>query len=117
MAIIFPASPTLNDVFTAGDRQWKWNGTSWQSIVVGESDPTMGGDLLGTASTAQIIADVVGSTELATTGTASSSTFLAGNMAWSIVQGSEITTPNNFFKNWNQSCNYWFSITNNFWIC
>jgi hypothetical protein len=36
MAIIFPTSPTLNDVFTAGDRQWKWNGTSWQSIRAGE---------------------------------------------------------------------------------
>ena len=122
MAIIFPASPTLNDIFTAGDRQWKWNGTSWQSIVAGESDPTMGGDLSGTASTAQIapgvvgtaeiaadavtankiIADAVGATELATTGTALSSTFLAGNMAWETVPGPEITTPNNFFKNWNQ---------------
>ncbi len=66
MAIIFPPSPTLNDVFTAGDRQWKWNGTSWQSIVAGESDPTMGGDLSGTASTAQIAADAVGSSEIAT---------------------------------------------------
>ena len=65
MAIIFPPSPTLNDVFTAGDRQWKWNGTSWQSIVAGESDPTMGGDLSGTASTAQIAANAVGSSEIA----------------------------------------------------
>ena len=86
------------------------------------SDPTMGGDLTGTASNAQIaanavgtaeiatdavtaneiIAGAIGSTELATTGTASSSTFLAGNMAWETVPGPEITTPNNFFKNWNQ---------------
>ncbi len=65
MAIIFPTSPTLNDVFTAGDRHWKWNGTSWQSIVAGESDPTMGGDLSGTASTAQIAAGAVGSSEIA----------------------------------------------------
>ncbi len=74
------------------------------------TDPTMGGDMTGTASNAQIAADAVGSTEiaagavtsneLATTGTASSSTFLAGNMAWEIVPGPEITTPNNFFKNW-----------------
>ena len=76
------------------------------------TDPTMGGDMTGTASNAQIAADAVGSTEiaagavtsneLATTGTASSSTFLAGNMAWEIVPPSppEITTPNNFFKNW-----------------
>ncbi len=74
------------------------------------TDPTMGGDMTGTASNAQIAADAVGSTEiaagavtsneLATTGTATSSTFLAGNMAWEIVPGPEITTPNNFFKNW-----------------
>ena len=74
------------------------------------TDPTMGGDMTGTASNAQIAADAVGSTEiaagavtsneLATTGTATSSTFLAGNMAWKIVPGPEITTPNNFFKNW-----------------
>ena len=72
---------------------------SWEAVV---TDPTMGGDMTGTASNAQIAADAVGIAELATTGTASSSTFLAGNMAWSIVQGSEITTPNNFFKNWNE---------------
>ena len=62
MAINFPDSPSVDDVFTSGDRQWKWNGTSWQSIVAGESDPTMGGDLSGTASTAQIIADAVAGT-------------------------------------------------------
>ena len=79
----------------------KTDGTtvSWEAVV---TDPTMGGDMTGTASNAQIAADAVGIAELATTGTASSSTFLAGNMAWSIVQGSEITTPNNFFKNWNE---------------
>jgi hypothetical protein len=66
------------------------------------TDPTMGGDMTGTASNAQIAAGAVTSNELATTGTASSSTFLAGNMAWETVPPSppEITTPNNFFKNW-----------------
>ena len=66
----------------------------------GSSDPTVGGDLTGTASNAQIAAGAVGATELGTTGTATSSTFLAGNMAWETVPGPEITTPNNFFKNW-----------------
>ena len=98
------------------------DGTGNLTFVDMTSDPTMGGDLTGTASTAQIaanavgtaeiataavtaneiIAGAIGSTELATTGTASSSTFLAGNMAWETVPGPEITTPNNFFKNWNQ---------------
>ena len=70
------------------------------SSVSGSSDPTMGGDLTGTASNAQIASGAVGATELGTTGTATSSTFLAGNMAWETVPGPEITTPNNFFKNW-----------------
>ena len=37
-------------------------GASWQSI---SSDPTMGGDLSGTASNAQIVANAVGSAEIA----------------------------------------------------
>ena len=108
------------------------DGTGNLTFVDMTSDPTMGGDLTGTASNAQIAAnavgtaeiatdavtaskivagavgsseiatDAVGATELATTGTASSSTFLAGNMAWETVPGPEITTPNNFFKNWNE---------------
>ena len=38
---------------------------------------------------------------LATTGTASASTVLKGDMSWGTVEGSVITTQNNFFKNWN----------------
>lgn len=29
MAIDFPNSPTLNQVYTVGDRSWIWNGTYW----------------------------------------------------------------------------------------
>ena len=37
--------------------------------------------------------------KLSATGTASSSTYLRGDMAWSTVEGSEITSQNTFFKN------------------
>jgi len=111
------ASVTISDTApgsaSAGDLWWKsdtgrlkvyyddGSGVQWvDAFPVGSIDPTMGGDLTGTSSNAQIAAGAVGTAELATTGTASSSTFLAGNMAWSTVQGSEITEPNNFFKNW-----------------
>ena len=39
--------------------------------------------------------------KLATSGTASSSTFLRGDMAWSTVTVGELTTINTFFANWN----------------
>jgi len=29
MAINFPASPTVNDVYTYGDKRWVWDGQSW----------------------------------------------------------------------------------------
>lgn len=31
-AIIFPTSPTLDQVFTSGDRSWTWNGITWSSV-------------------------------------------------------------------------------------
>ena len=44
---------------------------------------------------------VVTAAKLATTGTASSSTYLRGDMAWSTVTVGELTTINTFFANWN----------------
>ena len=32
MAINFPDSPTLNQVFSAAGRTWKWDGTTWVSV-------------------------------------------------------------------------------------
>jgi hypothetical protein len=32
MAINFPDSPTLNQVFSAGGRTWRWDGTTWVSV-------------------------------------------------------------------------------------
>ena len=39
--------------------------------------------------------------KLSTTGTASSSTYLRGDMAWSTVTVGALTTINTFFSNWN----------------
>jgi hypothetical protein len=33
MAIDFPNSPTLDDVFTVGTRSWKWTGSVWESVT------------------------------------------------------------------------------------
>ena len=53
MAITFPTSPSLNDTHTAGDIIWTWNGSSWESTVVGtgmdnvveDTTPQLGGAL------------------------------------------------------------------------
>ena len=29
MALDFPTSPTLNEIYTFGGRSWQWNGTAW----------------------------------------------------------------------------------------
>jgi hypothetical protein len=31
-AITFPASPSVNDVYTVGDSAWEWNGSFWKAI-------------------------------------------------------------------------------------
>ena len=35
MAINFPDAPTTGDEFTSGDRTWKWDGTTWESLAGG----------------------------------------------------------------------------------
>ena len=35
MAIDFPNSPTLNEVFTVGGRSWQWNGSVWGLYAAG----------------------------------------------------------------------------------
>lgn len=31
MAIDFPNSPTTNQIFTVGNKMWRWNGEKWVS--------------------------------------------------------------------------------------
>ena len=84
------------------------DGAGQLSFATISSDPTMGGDLSGAASNAQIVANAVDSNEiaanavttteieddavtiakLAATGTASATTFLRGDNAWATPAGS-----------------------------
>ena len=42
MALDFPQSPQLDEIFVAGDRAWKWNGYAWDKISVGTSAGVFG---------------------------------------------------------------------------
>ena len=35
MAINFPDAPSTGDEFTSGDRTWKWDGTTWETVGSG----------------------------------------------------------------------------------
>ena len=38
MAIDFPNSPNVNDVFTVGNKTWTWDGVTWKSTASGSSN-------------------------------------------------------------------------------
>ena len=38
MAIDFPNSPSVNDVFTVGNKSWTWDGVTWKSIASNASN-------------------------------------------------------------------------------
>ena len=40
MAIDFPNSPQVNDIYTYGSQQWKWTGTAWDLVVTAVVGPT-----------------------------------------------------------------------------
>ena len=40
MPIDFPNTPAVNDLFTVGDRTWKWTGVAWESTLTTAVGPT-----------------------------------------------------------------------------
>jgi len=72
MALNFPASPTLNQVYTVGSSSWTWDGTTWKSYGTNVVLPSGGttGQVLGKDSSTDY--DVswlsLGSASLASTG-------------------------------------------------
>ena len=36
MALNFPSSPALNQIYTVGDQSWKWDGTAWVALSAAE---------------------------------------------------------------------------------
>lgn len=59
MALNFPSNPTVDQIYAYNGRQWKWNGTVWQSVnpstgptgPVGPTGPTGGSGPTGPTGT------------------------------------------------------------------
>ena len=59
VAISFPASPSVNDTFTANGKTWQWNGTFWSLVVSGASVAD------GSVSTAKIADSAITAAKIA----------------------------------------------------
>ena len=60
MAITFPSSPSVNQVFTSGNKSWKWTGTEW----IGNFSGSVNADTIDTLDSTQFVrsdtSDIVG---------------------------------------------------------
>ena len=78
----------LSATGTPGSGNFLRGDNTWTAV---STDPTMGGDLSGTASNAQIVASAVGATELNVTGNGTSGQALTsdadGSMTWATIEG------------------------------
>jgi hypothetical protein len=65
MSINFPDSPSVNQLFSVGDRTWEWSGTTWntvEEITSGPTGPTGPTGLAGTDGFSAITVSTTGPT-------------------------------------------------------
>jgi hypothetical protein len=88
MALNFPDSPTLNQVFSVNDRQWTWDGTSWNLTLSGTTQARW----TKTATAGQTVASGLSNSSTTLTYTiGSEEVFLNGTL---LVRGSDYTATN-----------------------
>lgn len=56
MSLIFPSSPTLNQIFTSNNRSWKWDGVKWVLVVASVLESSLGNITHTTSNTSTNIA-------------------------------------------------------------
>ncbi len=42
-ALDFPTSPAVNDIYTSGNKSWRWDGTTWTANTSGALIPLASG--------------------------------------------------------------------------
>ena len=99
MALDFPTSPALNEIYTYGGRSWQWNGTAWDVYstvsgnVVTKLNGLTGGVTLAAGS--NITLTPVGNTiTIASSGGGATSSGPTGNTGATGPQGIQGTTGN-----------------------
>lgn len=112
MAISFPASPTLNQVYTFGGRSWIWNGYAWQVYPSSfTSGLTVGASTITGGAAGQIVYDSGGifneTTGITTNGTATLNIGTQGTTQGSLVLGNTATTFSTTLQSSNSSTSAW----------
>ena len=65
MALIFPVTPVLNQIFTYASKTWKWNGIAWTKLAPTMADMTLLSDQLVVANNQIVVLTNITTTQSA----------------------------------------------------
>jgi hypothetical protein len=96
-ALNFPASPSVNDLYTANGSTWKWDGTSWNVVPANALLSTLEDVSLTSPASGQVLqydgTEWVNAAVFTTTVTATSTTASAGDHIHVTAATQTITLP------------------------
>lgn len=101
-ALVFPASPSVNDLFSSDGKTWQWNGTFWSLVVSGSTIGTgsITEDKLGASSvtTAKVADSAITTAKVAdgnvTTAKLANAAVTSAKLANTAVTAGSYTTAN-----------------------